>query len=98
MKATSKVATTEFLSKIINRNKMCGERLNFCEAKASLYEIVKSINSQANKKSRGKYIFTAEFYVHFSTGLAPVLLNVYDSWGKLGTAEVTFRAGIVSVI
>ena len=29
---------------------------------------------------------------------APVLLNVYDSWGKLGTVGVTSRTGIISVI
>ena len=33
-----------------------------------------------------------------SNELAPVLLGVYDSWGKLDTVGVTYRAGIISVI
>ena len=28
--------------------------------------------------------------------LAPVLLDVHDSWGKLGTITVTSRTGIIS--
>ena len=35
------------------------------------------------------------FYKHFSNELAPVLLNVYDSWGKLGTMDITSRTGII---
>ena len=30
----------------------------------------------------------AAFYKYFSNELAPVLLGVYDSWGKLGTISV----------
>ena len=30
----------------------------------------------------------AVFYKHFSNELAPVLLNVYDSWVKIGTISV----------
>ena len=94
METTSKAATTEFLSKITNRKKLSNEQFNFCEAKISLDEI-KSINSQTNNKSRGNYGLTAEFYVHFSNELAPVLLDAYDSWGKLDTMGVTSRAGII---
>ena len=36
----------------------------------------------------------AVFYKDFSNKLAPVLLDVYDSWGKLGTIIVTSRTGI----
>ena len=36
------------------------------------------------------------FYKHFSNELAPVLLNVYDSWGKLGTMDITSRTRIIS--
>ena len=54
----------------------------------------KSINSETNNKSPGNDGLTAEFYKHFSNELAPVLLDVYDSWGKLGTMGVTFRTGI----
>ena len=61
-------------------------------------EIIKSINSQTNKKSPGNNGLTAEFYKHFSNELAPVLLDVYDYWGKLGTMDVTSRTGIISVI
>ena len=31
----------------------------------------------------------------FSNELAPVLLDVYDSWGKLGTIRVTSKTGII---
>ena len=55
---------------------------------------IKSINSETNNKSPGNDGLTAEFYKHFSNELAPVLLDVYDSWGKLGTMGVTSRTGI----
>ena len=61
-------------------------------------EIIKSINSQKNNKSLGSDALTAEFYKYFSNELAPVLLDVYDSWGKLGSMGVTCRTGIESVI
>ena len=35
---------------------------------------------------------------HFPNELAPVLLDVCDSCGNLGTMRVTFRTGIISVI
>ena len=69
--------------------------LNF-KAKTSLDEIIKSINSQTNNKSPGNDGLKAVFYKHFSNELAPVLLDVYDSWGKLGTISVTSRTGIIS--
>ena len=40
-----KTSTNEFLSKIPNRKKMSNEQVNLCEAKISLDEITKSINS-----------------------------------------------------
>ena len=55
---------------------------------------IKSINSETNNKSPGNDSLTAEFYKHFSNELTPVLLDVYDSWGKLGTMGVTSRTGI----
>ena len=67
-------------------------------AKTSLDEIIKSINSQANNKFTGNYVLTAKFYKHFSNELAPVPLDVYDSWRKLGTMGVTSRTRIISVI
>ena len=94
---TSLITTTEFPSKISNRKKISNEHFNLCEAEISLDEIIKSINSETNNKSPGNDGLTAEFYKHFSNELAPVLLDVYDSWGKLGTMGVTSRTGIISV-
>ena len=34
----------------------------------------------------------------FSNELAIILLNVYDSWGKLGTMSVIFRTRIISAL
>ena len=45
---SSKAASTEFLSKVPNRNKRSNEQFTLCEAKISLDEIIKSKNSQAN--------------------------------------------------
>ena len=58
----------------------------------SLDKIVKSINSETNNKSPGDDGLTAEFYKHFSNELAPVPLDVYESW--LGTMGVTCGTGI----
>ena len=65
---------------------MCGRNIFRC--------FIKSINSETNNKSPGNDGLTAEFYKHFSNELTPVLLDVYDSWGKLGTMGVTSRTGI----
>ena len=59
---------------------------------------MKSINSCTNNKSSGNGVLTAEFSKRFSHELAPVILDVYDSWGKLGTMTVTSRTGVISVI
>ena len=66
--------------------------------KISLDEIIKSINSQTNSKSSGNDAFEAKFYKHFSNELAPILLDAYDSWEKIGTMGVTSRTGNISVI
>ena len=95
-KWTSTAATTEFVWKIPNRKKISNEHFNLCEAEISLGEIIKSINSETNNKPPGNDGLTAEFYRHFSNELAPVLLGVYDSWGKLDTMGVTYRRGIIS--
>ena len=63
-----------------------------------LDEIIKSINSETNNKSPANDGHTAEFHKHFPNELAPVFLDVYDSWEKLGTMGVTSRTGILSVI
>ena len=64
----------------------------------SLDEIIRFINSQTNNKSPDNCGLIAELYIHFSNKLAPVLLDVYDFWGKLGTMCITSRTGIISVI
>ena len=97
-KWTSTAATTEFVWKIPNRKKISYEHFNLCEAEISLDEIIKSINSETNNKPPGNDGLTAEFYRHFSNELAPVLLGVYDSWGKLDTMGVTYRRGTISAI
>ena len=96
-KRTSTAATTEFICKIPNRKKISNEHFNFCEAEISLDENMKSINSEANNKPPGNDGLTAEFYGHFSNELAPALLGVYDSWGKLDTMGVTYRSGISAI-
>ena len=66
--------------------------MNLCEAEISLDEIIKSIHSETNNKSAGHDGLIAEFYKHFSNELAPVLLDVYDSLGKLGVKGVISRS------
>ena len=98
-KWTSTAATTtELVWKIPNRKKISNEHFNLCEAVISLDEIIKSINFETNNKPPGNDGLTAEFYRHFSNELAPVLLGVYNSWGKLDTMGVTYRRGIISAI
>ena len=97
-KWTSTAATTEFVCKVLNRKKISNEHFNLSEPEISLDEIMKSINSETNKKPPGNDDLTEEFYKHFSNELAPVLLGVYDSWGKLDTMGVTYRTGIISAI
>ena len=65
---------------------------------ASLDEIIKSTNSQTNNNSPGNDDLKTIFYTHVSNELAPVLLDVYDSWGKRGTISVTSRTGNISAI
>ena len=66
--------------------------------KLFLDEIIKSVNSQTNNKSSGNDALTAKFYEHFSNELAPIFLNVCDSWGKLSTMGIISKTGIISVI
>ena len=95
---TSTAAATEFLSKIPNIKKIFNEHFNLCEAEISLDEIIKSVNSKTNNESPSNDGLIAEFYKHFSNELAPVLLDVYNSQGKLGTMGVASRTGIISPI
>ena len=57
----------------------------------------KSISSEVNKPPDSDGL-TAQFCKHFSNELTIVLLDVYDSWGKLNTMGITYRTGIISAI
>ena len=59
-KPTSKAAMTEILTKISSRRKVSNGKFNLCEAKISLDEIIKSINSQRNE-SPGNDGLTVQF-------------------------------------
>ena len=60
-KWTSKAATTEFVCKITNRNKISNEHFNLCVTEISLDEIIKSTNSETNNKAPGNDGVTVEF-------------------------------------
>ena len=74
------------------------EWFKLCEAKICLNDSRKSIISHTNNKFPSKGGLKVEFYIYFSNELAPVLLDVYDSCGKLGTMDVTSRTGIIFAI
>ena len=97
-KQTYTATTTEFFSKTHNRKKKSNEYFNLCETRISFNEIIKSLNSETNNKFPGNDGLTAEFYKHFLNDLAPVLFDVYGSWGKLDTMGVTSSSGIISAI
>ena len=63
----------------------------------SLDEILKSINFEKYNKS--VMMALQQNFIHIfqiPNKLAPALVDVYDSWGKLGTMGVTSRIGIMS--
>ena len=78
-RTTTTAATTDFVRKIPNSKKISNEHFSLFQAEISLDEIIKSINSETNNKPPGNDGLTAEFK-NFSNELAPVLLDVYDSW------------------
>ena len=94
----SKEAIDEFLNKIPVKKQISREHFDLCEADIPLDEIYKAIDSQKNSKSPGNDGLTAEFYKHFSKDLAPILLEVYNSWKQLGIIGISSRTGIISVI
>ena len=94
----SKSAINELLNKIPINKKTSNEHFRLCEAEISLDEIIEAINSQQNNKCPGNDGLTAEFYKHFSNELAPILLEVYDSWKQVGIIGISSRTGIISVI
>ena len=69
---TFKAATTEFLSKIPTRKKISNKQFNLCEAKTSLDDIAKCINSEINESPDNDGL-TAEIYKRFSNEVTPVL-------------------------
>ena len=77
---------------------MSNEQFIFFEPEISLGEIIKSINSETYNKSPGNNGLTQEFYKNFTNEPAPVLLDVYNSWGNIGIMVVTSRTGILSTI
>ena len=77
---------------------MYNERFKLCESKIPLNDIINFINSHRNNKLPGNDGLPSEFYTHFSNELALVLLDVYDSWGKLVTMSVTSRIVITFAI
>ena len=97
-----KLLLRNFLPKFLRERRYL---MNNLTLKISLDEIIKSINFQTKKSidfqtnnSPGNDDVTTESYKHFSNGLAPAFLNVYDFWGILGTMDVTSRTGIIYVI
>ena len=93
-----KLLLLNFLAKFPPKRKRFNEQFNLCEAKISLDDIIKPINSRTNNKSPGYVGLTAEFYKHFLNELASVLLDIYDSWRNLDTVSLTSRTGIISVL
>ena len=65
------------------------------EAKISLHEVTKSINSQTNNISSMAW---QQNYKYFSVKLSTILLVAHDSLEKLGTMDATSSTGIISVI
>ena len=94
----SESATEELLNKIPPNRKISKEHFKLCEAEIYLDEIIKAINSQKNNKSPGNDGLTAEFYKQLLNELAPILLEVYNSWNRFGIIGASSRTGIISVI
>ena len=86
------------LNKIPTNRKISKGHLKLSEAEISLDEITKAIISEKNNKSPGNDGLTAELYKYFSNEVAPILLEVYDSWKQLGIIGISSRTGIISVI
>ena len=85
------------MNKIPLNRKISKEHFKLCEAEISLDEITKAINSQKTKSPCNDGL-TAEFYKQFINELAPILLEVYDSWKQLGIIGISSRTGIISAI
>ena len=79
---TSKATFAKFLSKIPNIKKISKEKFNLYEAKISLDEIIKFINSETNNISSGNEGLTVKFYKHFSNELAPMSFYSFITPGE----------------
>ena len=94
----SRNAIDELLNEFPNSRKISNQNFNLCDAEIFLDKIIEAINFQKNNKSPGNDGLTAEFYKHFSSDIAPMLLDVYNSWTELGIMGISSRTGIISVI
>ena len=94
----SQPAINELLNKILINKKIFNEHFRLSEVEISLEEVFNAINSQRNNKYPGNDGLTAEFYEYFSNEVAPILLEVYNSWKQLGIIGISSRNGIISVI
>ena len=94
----SQPAINELLNKIPINKKISNKHFKLCETALSIVEVLNAINSQKNNKPPGNDGITAEFYKHFSNEVAPILLDVYNSWKQIGTIGISSRTGIISVI
>ena len=94
----SQSVINKLLNKLPINKKISNEHFRLCEAEISLDKVLNAINSQTNKKSPGMDGITAKFYKHFSNEIAPILLEVYDSWKQLGIIGISPRTGVISVI
>ena len=93
----SQPAINKLLNKILINKKLSNEHFKLCETVLSIVVVLNAIKSQKNNKSPGNDGITAEFYLHFSNEIAPVLLEVYNSWKQIGTIGISSRTGIISV-
>ena len=82
-------------AKFQTEKKIYNQHFKLCEAEK---KIIKSIKSKTNNKPPGNDGLKAESYRQFSNELAPALLGIYDTRGKLDSMGVTYRTGIISAI
>ena len=85
-----------FLAKLRTQRKYLMNTLIFVRRiyLSMLHKIYKFWGNDSEVKPPGNDGLTVKFYKHFSNELAPVPLDVYDSWRRLGTMGVTSRTGI----
>ena len=74
-----KLQLLSFLAKFLSN-----QDFNLCEEETSAHsnKVIKSINSQTSNTSAGNDGLKVVLYKCFSNERAPVLLDVYGSWGR----------------